>query len=34
LLFVHLGRPTLAAPDAGKWVEFGEFGRDGQTFLI
>ena len=29
LVFAHLGRPTIAALDAGKQVEFGEIGRDG-----
>ncbi len=34
LVFAHLGRPTIAALDAGKRVEFGEFGRDGQAFRL
>ncbi len=34
LVFAHLGRPTISALDAGKRVEFGEFGRDGQAFRL
>jgi hypothetical protein len=34
LVFAHLGRPTITALDAGKQVEFGEFGRDGETFRL
>jgi len=32
LVFAHLGRPTIAAIDAGDHLDFGEFGADGQTF--
>lgn len=32
LVFAHLGRPTIAAIDAGARPDFGEFGVEGQTF--
>ena len=34
LVFVHIGRPTIRAIDAGKRAAFGEFGRDGDLYLI
>ncbi|HVN12239.1 MAG TPA: hydrogenase maturation protease [Kineosporiaceae bacterium] len=34
LVFAHIGRPTIAALDAGREVEFGEFGSDGQAFNL
>jgi hypothetical protein len=33
LVFAHLGRPTLRAMDAGHRPPFGDFGREGQSFL-
>jgi hypothetical protein len=34
LVFAHIGRPTIRAIDAGKHVGFGEFGRDGDLYVI
>lgn len=34
LVFAHIGRPTIRAIDAGENPEFGEMGRDGQTFRL
>ncbi len=34
LVFAHIGRPTIAALDAGRQVGFGEFGSDGQAFTL
>lgn len=34
LVFAHIGRPTIAAIDAGRVPPFGEFGTDGATYLV
>ena len=34
LVFAHIGRPTIRAIDRGCRPPFGEFGKDGQRFLI
>jgi hypothetical protein len=34
LVFAHIGRPTIRAMDRGERPPFGEFGRDGQVFLV
>ena len=34
LVFAHVGRPTIAALDAGQIPPFGEFGADGATFTL
>jgi hypothetical protein len=34
LVLAHLGRPTLRAVDRGERPPFGEFGRDGQRFVL
>jgi len=34
LVFAHIGRSTLRALDKGETASFGEFGRDGDTFLV
>jgi hypothetical protein len=34
LVFAHIGRPTIKALDAGKDVGFGEFGREGDLYVI
>ncbi len=34
LVFSHIGRPSLRAIDAGLVPKFGEFGADGETWLI
>lgn len=34
LVFAHLGRPTIRAIDAGQRPPFGEFGHDGQQFVL
>ena len=32
LVFAHIGRPTIAAMDAGERPPFGEFGHDGRVY--
>lgn len=34
LVFAHIGRPTIRALDRGERPPYGEFGRDGQVFLV
>ncbi len=34
LIFAHIGRPTIRAIDAGSEPPFGEFGHDGQVFML
>lgn len=34
LVFAHIGRPTIRAMERGERPPFGEFGRDGQAFLL
>jgi len=34
LVFAHIGRPTIRAMDARRRPEFGEFGHDGQVFIV
>ncbi len=34
LVFAHIGRPTIRAIDRGEAPPFGEFGRDGQRFVL
>jgi hypothetical protein len=34
LVFAHIGRPTIRAIDAGNRPEFGEFGEDGNIYLL
>ena len=34
LVFAHIGRPTIAAIDAGKPPPFGEFGGDGASYAL
>jgi hypothetical protein len=34
LVFAHIGRPTIRAIDAGLTAPFGEFGHDGEVFVI
>jgi hypothetical protein len=34
LVFAHIGRPTIKAIDAGKQASFGEFGKEGDLYLI
>jgi hypothetical protein len=34
LVFAHIGRPTIAAVDAGKSAPFGEFGADGAVYTL
>lgn len=34
LVFAHIGRPTIAAIDAGQVPPFGEFGADGATYTL
>jgi hypothetical protein len=34
LVFAHIGRPTIKAIDAGKQAVFGEFGREGDLYVI
>jgi ribonuclease BN (tRNA processing enzyme) len=34
LVFAHIGRPTIKAINAGKRPRFGEFGEDGDVYLI
>ena len=33
LIFAHIGRPTIRAIDRGECPPFGEFGREGQTYV-
>ena len=34
LVFAHIGRPTIRAIDAGKRPLFGEFGADGDVYVL
>ncbi len=34
LVFAHIGRPTIAAIDAGHLPPFGEFGADGMVYTL
>jgi Beta-lactamase superfamily domain len=34
LVFAHIGRPTIAAVDAGRSTPFGEFGADGAVYTL
>lgn len=34
LVFAHIGRPTIAAIDAGQVPPFGEFGSDGAVYTL
>jgi hypothetical protein len=34
LIFAHIGRPTIRAIDAGNLPPFGEFGEDGNVYLV
>jgi hypothetical protein len=34
LVFAHIGRPTIAAIDAGQVPPFGEFGTDGARYIL
>jgi hypothetical protein len=34
LVFAHIGRPTIAAIDAGRAPPFGEFGGDGASYAL
>ena len=34
LVFAHIGRPTIAAIDAGQVPPFGEFGTDGAIYTL
>ena len=34
LVFAHIGRPTIAALDAGRAPPFGEFGADGAVYIL
>jgi len=34
LVFAHIGRPTIAAIDAGRAPPFGEFGADGAVYTL
>jgi Beta-lactamase superfamily domain len=34
LVFAHIGRPTIAALDAGHVPPFGEFGGDGASYIL
>ena len=34
LVFAHIGRPTIAALDAGRAPPFGEFGADGAIYTL
>jgi hypothetical protein len=34
LVFAHIGRPTIRAIDAGKAAAFGEFGTEGDLYVI
>jgi len=34
LVFAHIGRPTIAALDAGRIAPFGEFGADGAAYTL
>ena len=34
LVFAHIGRSTIRAIDAGKRAPFGEFGADGQRYIV
>ena len=34
LVFAHIGRPTIRAIDAGKQPPFGEFGCDGERYVL
>ena len=34
LVYAHIGRPTIRAIDSGKHAVFGEFGREGDIYVI
>jgi hypothetical protein len=34
LVYAHIGRPTIKAIDSGARAEFGEFGRDGDVYVV
>jgi hypothetical protein len=34
LIFAHIGRPTIKAMDGGIRAPFGEFGREGATYVL
>jgi hypothetical protein len=34
LVFAHIGRPTIKAIDAGERPVFGEFGADGDVYIL
>lgn len=34
LVFAHIGRPTIKAIDSGKRPAFGEFGKEGDLFIV
>jgi Beta-lactamase superfamily domain len=34
LIYAHIGRPTIKAIDEGKRAVFGEFGKDGDIYVI
>jgi ribonuclease BN (tRNA processing enzyme) len=34
LILAHIGRPTIKAMDCGKHADFGEFGSEGDLYLI
>jgi hypothetical protein len=34
LVFAYIGRPTIAAIDAGQAPPFGEFGGDGASYAL
>jgi hypothetical protein len=34
LIYAHIGRPTIKAIDEGKHAVFGEFGREGDLYVI
>ena len=33
-VYAHIGRPTIRSLDAGKHATFGEFGREGDLYVI
>ncbi len=34
LVFAHIGRPAIAALDAGHVPSFGEIGREGGVYMV
>jgi hypothetical protein len=34
LIYAHIGRPTIKAIDSGKHAAFGQFGREGNLYVI